>query len=206
MLPTVVPSLLPKHQRRGCHTHHSESVPSWCWRGRPECPGGTRYRRTVAFRKRADSPQNLILVCPSKRTHPLSHIQGVRGLSWISFRTRNDMMPHQWYIYTYYGISHDRILHPTEEQITSMCTNKEGPTNTELNKITQTSDAHPQLLSICELQGQGKTTSPSPLPSPPTTTTNQWWRWSAQRWLLWWRCMRNPPQTNQYSGTYITIS
>lgn len=94
-----VSSLLPKHQRRGCHTHYSENAPSWCWRGRPECPGGTgqNYEDHVKEESPGKRKIPLLSVCPRESEHILTtcHAQEVQGALFTRARTWRNPIVHQ---------------------------------------------------------------------------------------------------------------
>lgn len=73
--------LLPKHQRRGCHTRYSENAPSWCWRGHPEYPGETGQNNGEPIRKECRWPRNpLLRIAHRAREHTstMHHGQGVQ--------------------------------------------------------------------------------------------------------------------------------
>lgn len=65
-------SLLPKHQRRGCHIRYSENVPSWCWRGHPEYLGETGQNNEGCVKKEYNVDHRVW-----EHTSTMHHSQGV---------------------------------------------------------------------------------------------------------------------------------
>lgn len=100
---------LPKHQRPGCHTHHFENAPSWCWTGHPEYPEETGPKRKVVFRNGAEVPEiytrkcgHAPATCHVPRVQYLSQQPELEAIQ-SSVNGSKDVL-----------LSHNKILHSTK--------------------------------------------------------------------------------------------